>query len=253
MVALRKTKDIRIKSALGIIYVFRVPFDTSLDIEEIIKVGRVLSIKDGMMSSVDVNANLLGRSGNCWNRNQMLEFTREDVKYSYWQQLITDAIFRTRSFLDVESKHPGLLPRLIVTKFQGKEIKTDLNVPRYYIEAVAFCGNCKEKIPGTQTIVPNNRGKVGAVEEFVPDNAIKCPKNSKFVHHECAAVSIPVENQAEIDQQLGVIFNDNPKLKDLVDLPQLTLLGILGDLDKYSADFARGAAYMYHLMTHKEE
>jgi hypothetical protein len=69
---MHKTIDRKLKIE-DTIYIFRVPIETSLDHEDIIKAGKIMMVKTGMKPSTDVYGNILGRAGSAWNPQKPFE------------------------------------------------------------------------------------------------------------------------------------------------------------------------------------
>jgi hypothetical protein len=245
------TRDRKLKVG-DTIYVLRVPITTSLDALDIIKHGRILMIKVGMMVTQDVLGNHLGNSGRAWNPAPVIE-----IEYTKEVALaLSDARIRTINSIEADINNPGLkLQRLHCSTFQKKKIERDDSVPRYFIRTNVYCANCKMPIPGTQTVIPNANGLVGSTEPFEPDAGTAKPHingSKKWLHNECFTKTVDeaLDNgndtmrihSPEADSDEFIDLNPKPEIKKD---PDSLLVIILKRQDMYSAEFARGAALMY--------
>ena len=252
---MRKTVDRKLKIE-DTIYIFRVPIETSLDCEDIIKIGRILMVKVGMKPAEDVYGNLLGRKGSAWNSQKPILMDCEGA-INYWKNNISCAIERAKRLIEAEELNPG--PKLnqpSVTRFQGKLIeRSDEPEPHYFIAATSICDNCQCPIEGTQTIEINHNGKVSKAHPFVAnDPKVLIAKNGskKLLHPQCAVNHIKFEPELTLQDVIETASKEGMKvnftLKEKEKTPFQILETILKDQAEYTAEFARGAAYMFHIM-----
>lgn len=235
-----KTKDRKLRIQ-DTVYVFRVPVETSLDPIDIIKAGRVMLIREGIKRSVDVYGKDMGLVAKSWNAHPVMEthYAIKDVR-----EYITAAVERTRRQLEAEEKHPGnKLPKLLVTSHKGQIIKR-MNDSYYYIETTAYCDNCKEFITGYQKLEINKNGKVQSESAFIPYDAIQKPNSTKWLHPECAAKEIPVD---EPDVTLADVIKAEEKINLEPKVYAITTEDILEILEDPSinAEWRCGAAWMF--------
>lgn len=246
-----KIKDRKLKIN-DTIYVFRVPAETSLDPMDIIKAGRIIMVKVGEMPSVDVNGNVLGRAGAAWNPLKPIDVWDWNVQRNHELEV---AIHRTKNLIEAEEKCPGTkLPRLSVTKHRGEVIRIAETEPRfYYIPSKSYCANCTEPILGITKLVINSNGKVCKELPFEPsDNAVQCSNGSKkWLHNECRVKNIIPEN-IKLKSCFPVPDSLDQAWNPLNPIINGGILEILTNTEKYSDGFARGAAYMFHIMNKGE-
>ena len=252
-----KTRDRKLKVA-DTIYVFRVPADTSLDPMDIIKVGRIKMIRIGIMSIKDVFGNPLGNSARSWNSIKETEIEQN----GQINDLIVAAIQRTRNLIESEIKHPNttILPKLAIFKHRGEIIQRWDEEPQfYYITAKSFCANCCEPIYGIQRLEINSNGKVHKELPFEPVGGTAVPhlsKKGKWLHNACNVTPVCISGIDSSFDLLSAKKTDTGKLQTSSEPDKsidAVMLSILTDQDCYSADFARGAAYMFQLFNRIEK
>lgn len=168
-------------------YVFRVPVETSLDPLDIIKAGRVLTIKVGMKPIEDVNGNILGKSGRGGNGiKEMIVEPSTEIK-----DALIESIKKTRRIIEAEQLHPDatILPKLSVHKHRGELIRRETAKGDYYfIPSKAFCDNCKLQIDGITKLEINGNGKVCKELPFEGSaGSVKHPAKDKWLHEFCAS------------------------------------------------------------------
>ena len=241
------TKDRKLKIK-DTVYVFRVPAETSLDPVDIIKAGQVLMIKEGMKPTVDVYGKILGKFAGGWNPLKPIEVDPAGY-FPPLQSQIFEAIQRTKRQLEAEEKYPeDKLYRLSVTKHRGQPIeREDEPAPRYFFRTVAYCDNCHELIPGTQTLEVNKNGKVAKEFSFVPDDKTVVQKNGskKWLHKDCTAKSVVEEPPIGKDSdswRVKLAGEKEPPTNSSMTLEEV--MEILED-PMIHAEFRCGAAWMY--------
>lgn len=225
-------------------YVFRVPVETSLDPLDIIKAGRVVTIKVGMKPIEDVNGNILGTSGRGGNGiKEMIVEPSTEIK-----DALIESIKKTRRIIEAEQKNPDttVLRQLSVHKHRGELIRRETEKGDYYfIPSKAYCDNCRQPIQGITELEININGKVGKELPFKPtEPAVQHNYSKKWLHIHCAAKScVEPEKSEECHCDRKEDYTEPPTHKK--DSPEELLVTILKRQDLYSAEFARGASLMY--------
>ena len=249
---MKKTTTYRKLKITDDVYVFAVNSGVSIEPLDIINEGKVLGIRIGMIPTKDVFGNFLGRAGRTGNSLKPIIVEPSAVV----THALVAAVKRTRNWLEAQAKLPGeKLPHISVMKYNGETIQHDDSISRYFINHKCYCANCTEPIACTQTFRINSAGKVEKIESPVPidSTVIKSPGNKKFLHAACAAVSIEIPEGCT-PSDASVLREANAKMaKELHDIKTIPdeqvmknmILGILLDVDEYTSDFARGAAFMY--------
>ena len=234
------TKDRKIVVDGTTTYIFRVAESCSLEPWDIIDSGRMVLIKEGAKPSVDVFGNLLGNSARAWNPQTAIKIISNDVSVAKLA-----AAYKRNLQLQLHEKNQNVenaMTKPNATHWSGKTILFEKEpVPRYFTSSFSICANCKEPIHGTQTLEINRAGKVDKVGPFLPNedmNAVRAGEmTKKWMHGVCAPVTIPVEPPAMQDPPV----TEEEHSEDMRE----AILEILINEEKYTAEFARGAAYMY--------
>jgi hypothetical protein len=217
----------------GTVYGFRVPKGSSLDANDVIKTGRVAYIRESIRPATDVFGKLIGRTG--WN---VVKNSYTVPKAAITPVLLTaikTAIERTKTQIAAEEETgESLLPRLISSTYKGELIQRDSKC--YFINSIAWCPVCRERVHGTQELTVNPAGKVTAVGAFKGDDKATNVKGRKWLHIKCLPQTVPIpESQfVEVTEEVTVEYG----------LTRAQVLDILNN-PQYTDGFARGVAWAF--------